>query len=1193
MAFNNFKKILLAGTALVAVSAFSIAANAAALTSAGSGQWGSAGGATSANIANATAADTLDITATGTITILSTAPASDGSAGGTFVLGAVTNTVGVGAIAVTAGTIAAVNTVTISSANITGAFTVAYADGLAATGQILALTNALTVGGALSITSLEATAAETQAVTVGGALGVTGITTLTGGARVAGATTTALTVGGNATFTGAVTVTGGAGHATTNTATLTLNGATNAFTGGLTLADGGAGSDAILTLSGSVAQTVSGTIAGGSVGKININNALGATFSGTVAGALITIEKSAGNSSATFKNTVASAITLGGDNTATDVSTVTFDGTTAGFTVTGAIAGAAAAEINNIAVTGGNTITLATAATSNLDNLSITGTGTKLATVGALTVTNTTLASGTTLAAGANVTSIIDGVSAGVGTYQQTTTGAAANSIGATMALAAINVDTGVTLTASGAVIKATTTTLTGTGNLTLSGATQAVTTNIAAAVNGNGAVTIADGTGTTTMVGDIGSSANKIATLIFGDGGPASNTMTTTGNLYVNAITLGAGDVLQFLGTGAQAVSGTLGGVGATKGILTIGNGTTTSNVSFAGVVGGTTLASMGVSLGATANFAAGANLAGAFTSTGTTNFNGTATSAMAALNNTGTITVTGTGLVTATSISNTGNGVITLTGGSMTAGAGALTNATGGTITIAAGRTLTAATHTGAGTGTYNFGVSTDAATSLVKTSGQITLTGGATDLTSATINVTVPSTTGFIASGRAFLVVDGTADAVGVTATAVAVASDNSAVLSFTYVDGTHASVIADGFAGNSNNDVYLLATRVGYAAVASTTANDQSVGAALDTIAGTGSTELDAIQGQLQNATTALAVHNILESVIPTVDGSAQVGAMSVSSQVQGLADTRIASLRSGDGLTGMAAGASANGWNMWLQGYGQSANQDARGGVRGYDSNTLGGAVGIDSTALASNAILGMSFNYGRTNADSENANTTSTDVDNYGLNVYGSYDLGHEYFMNGQVGYAHNQIDIVRHNATGPGLGVSSTGDTDSKQYMAKLALGRDFAADRGLTMTPTISAAYVHLKTDGYTETGAGGASLIVDSDRLRSLKIGVGANAVWNMKNTDGSTMKPALRVGYTYDALNDRIDTTSSFVGGGGTSFGTKGPSIDRSAINAGAGLTYMTTANWDLSANYDYTYKANYDAHTGTLRATSRF
>ena len=252
--------------------------------------------------------------------------------------------------------------------------------------------------------------------------------------------------------------------------------------------------------------------------------------------------------------------------------------------------------------------------------------------------------------------------------------------------------------------------------------------------------------------------------------------------------------------------------------------------------------------------------------------------------------------------------------------------------------------------------------------------------------------------------------------------------------------------------------------------------------------------------------------------------------------------------------------------MWLQGYGQHGDQSTKDAIAGYKADTWGGAVGVDSTSMISNGVLGVTFNYGRTTADSSDAATTNSDVDNYGFNVYGSLDLGQEYFTNGQLGYAYNKITSDR----------------------------RDFAQDHGLTLTPTVSAAYTHLSTGGYTETGAGGGDNIVQSNTLNVLELGVGVNAAWNLKNSDGSTMKPSVRAGYAYDALGDRVNTTSSFAGDTlGTTYTSEGVSPDRSSFDVGAGIVYATTANWDLSANYDYTYKQNYDSHTGVIRATSHF
>ena len=104
--------------------------------------------------------------------------------------------------------------------------------------------------------------------------------------------------------------------------------------------------------------------------------------------------------------------------------------------------------------------------------------------------------------------------------------------------------------------------------------------------------------------------------------------------------------------------------------------------------------------------------------------------------------------------------------------------------------------------------------------------------------------------------------------------------------------------------------------------------------------------------------------------------------------------------------------------------------------------------------------------------------------------------------------------------------------------------------------------------------------------------LNLGVGMNARWDIQNANGSHLKPLLHVGYTYDAIGDKVQDTSSFTGGG-AAFQTTGASPARSAVDAGAGLTYTTPNDIDLSANYDYQYKAQYASNTGLLRATIHF
>ncbi len=306
----------------------------------------------------------------------------------------------------------------------------------------------------------------------------------------------------------------------------------------------------------------------------------------------------------------------------------------------------------------------------------------------------------------------------------------------------------------------------------------------------------------------------------------------------------------------------------------------------------------------------------------------------------------------------------------------------------------------------------------------------TGSVVDFTGGAIDVHVTPTTGYIPTGTTFLVASGNGNAVTPVAsnvTAQAVGAGNTAFYTFQYERGDIAAL------GLSAHDVYLVATRQALSTLGSAiTANGTSVGNALAAIGGTGDASLDTVQGVVGAAPTAAAVNNDLQSLTPTVDGGAQVTALDIGAETQDLASNRMTALRNDDTASGVAAGGAAHGASVWGEAYAQHARQDARDNVNGYSANTGGGVAGFDTSKLMNNVILGVAVNYGQSTINSSNANTTETDLNSYGLNFYGTYDLGRRMFVDGQAGYAYNTVDTHRHNANL--AGATANGSTHSDQ---------------------------------------------------------------------------------------------------------------------------------------------------------------
>jgi outer membrane autotransporter protein len=499
-----------------------------------------------------------------------------------------------------------------------------------------------------------------------------------------------------------------------------------------------------------------------------------------------------------------------------------------------------------------------------------------------------------------------------------------------------------------------------------------------------------------------------------------------------------------------------------------------------------------------------------------------------------------------------------------------GALTN--NGRINIAAGQTLNVANQA-AGTGVYGFqyGATGTAPGSLTVANGDLDFTGSSIvfslDPNATALPITTP-------------VVFASAPTGLVTLPGASSITDTSLLYDFvTAGTGTTAATVT--------------ATRVGGGAVSFTggNTNNAAVAAVFDANVASVNPEISATQMRLAAASTTEQINDILEATLPTVDSSASAASATVTNQASSLTNARLAGLRAA--RSGTATGDAASEHRVWAQPFATTVDQDDRDNVRGYKSNTYGVTVGADTDALAKNTIIGVAATYGNTNADSDNANQTESDIDSYQVQVYGDYNLGNRAFVDASVGYGFNSVDRTR-NDVGGTPGLTATANYDSSQFFASTGVGKTYTPIGGhedIEITPRVGVRYTHLSTDSFTETGAGGLNLAIDTDNAQALEVGIGTEIAYSVPMEHG-IVTPSVHVGYTYDVIGDAIQTSSSFAGGG-ASFATQGSDPEQGTLNAGAGVTYYSNNNLDLSVNYDAQIKADYIAHAGYLKALRKF
>jgi len=466
-----------------------------------------------------------------------------------------------------------------------------------------------------------------------------------------------------------------------------------------------------------------------------------------------------------------------------------------------------------------------------------------------------------------------------------------------------------------------------------------------------------------------------------------------------------------------------------------------------------------------------------------------------------------------------------------------------------------------------------------------GLLVVTNGAADITNATITISAASAT--LSDGDQIRIINGANALVGGPGATPTVVSDNSFLWDFEIFDGTVADTPTD------NTDLFARAIAVATTTDAASNPNNQAAAEALDSANGTNDPTLQAVIANLNNAPTQQAVNNVLESVQPTVDSGIVESISAAAHQSIDLIQSRLSDLRNNRTDRGIATGDLANGLSVWGQAFGQRATQDRRDNIAGYDLSSYGMVFGVDSENILDNAVIGIAGSYGSSTINSKDANNTDTDVNSYQIGLYGDYDITDSVFFSGSLAYGYNNISTLRHDI-GAIAGLDASGDYSASQYTAHAELGKDFQIKPAgaPTITPKLQATYTHFAPDDYTETGAGGAGLRVETQSLSALELGFDVEAQWDVKDTQGATWSPSVHAGYRYDVIGDRLQTTSNFIGGG-TSFETQGANPARGTAMVGTGIKYQATNKWTFSASYDFDVKEDFSSHAAMLRAGYKF
>ncbi len=515
-------------------------------------------------------------------------------------------------------------------------------------------------------------------------------------------------------------------------------------------------------------------------------------------------------------------------------------------------------------------------------------------------------------------------------------------------------------------------------------------------------------------------------------------------------------------------------------------------------------------------------------------------------------------------------------------------------GELTIGSGNTVLADTYVAdANTGTVILEVSRALG---VTDSGQLSISnGGPLDLSNDIFEVIVSSSTeGLIDETIANAVIGNTAATIG-----PGQFRDDSFFYDFELV------------ANGNNLDLVITVNTIEDSV---DTANNLAVAnTILGNLAAIDSAALKSVQSTLGSASSKAEFNEVLESIQPTVDGSYAMASLNVKDEVNHAIHSRTRTLYqqrefpkktkkmfsgSKDLLTGrvkrnaVAEVENEPKGSVWAHTFAKSATQSQKDGIDGYDLGTTGIVIGADSGNMRDDSMFGLTFVAAKSEADSNNANATTTDVETYGVSMFGASKVSAKTLISGSLNYAHND-NLSRRTRIGNIDGNNATADFSSQHIAFNGNLSQKYKTSGNWTITPSASIDYDYLFANSYTEDSNTDLAMNVDYRALNMLALGAGVDVDYLYKSLNGMRINPSAHAKLKYDVLNQGIKSTSSYLAAPSTQIITNGYEPQRVVLNLGTNVEAEITDKWRLAMGYDFELREEYNAHTGHINALRKF
>jgi outer membrane autotransporter protein len=341
-------------------------------------------------------------------------------------------------------------------------------------------------------------------------------------------------------------------------------------------------------------------------------------------------------------------------------------------------------------------------------------------------------------------------------------------------------------------------------------------------------------------------------------------------------------------------------------------------------------------------------------------------------------------------------------------------------------------------------------------------------------------------------------------------------------------------------------------------------------------------IDALSSTGHAAEAAIAVRQLIgEGVLPIINA----GVENVH-QVRSALGTRMGSVRNFSFAP--SAGSGDAGSRVWAAGFGAWAKQKDADGFFGYKYGSRGVLLGFDHE-LAAVPGLTLGINASISNGEMKNNGYYSeTDIDTFGLGIYGMYEAANGFFVEGNLGISWSENRMETKSVL---TGAMRKADFDAKTFQAGLNFGYTFRPADNVHLVPTVGLQYIRIKQDGWQERLSDPnlpdipAHWFGDSKR-DFLEVPVSLK-LESTHRIGSVTVTPEVHVGAVFTVNDPKSSMRMGFVGSD-SSMSLVGIDSGKSRFQAGAGVKIQATDLVDIFASYELETRSKYTsqyAHLG--------